>query len=140
MIPGGIGFTFHHVGVACNDIAKEAVHFASLGYAAEGEPFEDAVQGVRGRFMAGQTPRIELLEPMSDASSGVLAPWLANGTKLYHLGYLVAHLEAAIEQMRVQRGKLVVAPVPAIAFGGRLIAFVMLPNRLLIELIASAQT
>jgi len=30
---------------------------------------------------------------------------------------------------------LIVAPVPAVAFGGRKIAFLMLPNRLLIELI-----
>jgi hypothetical protein len=32
----------------------------------------------------------------------------------------------------------VVAPVPAVAFGGRLIAFVMMPNMLLVELIAAA--
>ena len=137
MTPGENGFTFHHVGVACTDITTEAAQFGTLGYVAEGEAFEDPIQGVRGLFMAGQSPRVELLEPMSTDSSGVLTPWLASGIKLYHLAYCVPQLGAAIDAMRARRGKLVVAPVPAVAFGGRRIAFVMLPNRLLIELISS---
>jgi methylmalonyl-CoA/ethylmalonyl-CoA epimerase len=135
--PDENGFTFHHVGVACTNVATEASHFATLGYVAEGEAFEDPIQGVRGMFMAGQSPRVELLEPLVSASSGVLAPWLANGIKLYHLAYFVRQLGPAIDTMRTRRGKLVVAPVPAVAFGGRDIAFVMLPNRMLIELISS---
>ena len=131
------GFTFHHVGVACTDMAAEAAQFAALGYVAEGEAFEDPIQGVRGLFMAGQSPRVELLEPIGTGSGGVLAPWLAKGIKLYHLAYFVPELGVAIDAMRARRGKLVVAPVPAVAFGGRRIAFVMLPNRMLIELISS---
>jgi methylmalonyl-CoA/ethylmalonyl-CoA epimerase len=137
MTPGESGFTFHHVGVACTNITTEAAQFAVVGYVAEGEPFEDPIQGVRGLFMAGQSPRVELLEPMGTISSGVLAPWLAKGIKLYHFAYFVPRLAPAIDAMRARRGKLVVAPVPAVAFGGRPIAFVMLPNRLLIELISS---
>ena len=128
---------FHHVGVACTDIVAEAKQFATLGYAVEGEPFEDTVQGVRGQFMAGQSPLVELLEPLRVEPPGVLAPWLVQGVKLYHLGYRVADLAHAIETLRARRGKLVVPPVPAVAFGGRSIAFLMLPNRLLIELIES---
>jgi methylmalonyl-CoA/ethylmalonyl-CoA epimerase len=131
------GFTFHHVGVACANIATEASYFATLGYVGEGEAFEDPIQGVRGLFMAGQSPRLELLEALVSGSSGVLAPWLAKGIKLYHLAYFVRRLGPAIDAMRTRRGKLVVAPVPAVAFGGRDIAFVMLPNRMLIELISS---
>jgi methylmalonyl-CoA/ethylmalonyl-CoA epimerase len=128
---------FHHVGVACTAIAAEERFFAMLGYRREGDVFEDRVQGIRGCFMAGQGPRVELLEPLAtgDAKS-VLAPWLAQGVKLYHLAYLAPRLAAAIAALRAQRAKLVVAPVPAVAFGGREIAFVMLPNRLLVELIA----
>lgn len=132
------GFTFHHAGVACTDIRAEATKLAALGYVAEGEAFEDPVQGVRGLFLAGQAPRLELLEPLGAANPGVLAPWLANGVKLYHLAYTVANLARSIETMRAARAKLVVAPVPAVAFGGREIAFLMLPNRLLIELIAES--
>jgi methylmalonyl-CoA/ethylmalonyl-CoA epimerase len=136
MTSDGIDLAFHHVGVACRDIEAEARHFAALGYVTEGRPFEDPVQGVRGIFMAGQAPRVELLAALSTTPSGVLAPWLDRGTKLYHLAYVVSDLEEGIEMMRKRRGKLVVPPVPAVAFGGRAIAFLMLPNSLLIELIA----
>jgi len=37
--------------------------------------------------------------------------------------------------MRAQRAKVLVPPVPAVAFGGREIAFLVMPNRMLIELI-----
>ncbi|HLX27871.1 MAG TPA: VOC family protein [Casimicrobiaceae bacterium] len=134
---------FHHVGVACRSIDAEAAHFAMLGYRIEGSAFDDPVQGIRGFFMVGQGPRMELLEPLGDAAhrgsekSGVLAPWLSSGTKLYHLAYVAPELLHAIDAMRKRRAKLVVAPVPAVAFAGRKIAFVMLPNRLLVELISA---
>lgn len=128
---------FHHVGVACADIRAEAAQFAPLGYVAEGAPFEDPAQGVRGQFMGGQAPRVELLEPLSAKPSGVLAPWLARDVKLYHLAYVVHDLARSIEALRARHGKLVAAPAPAVAFGGRAVAFVMLPNRLLIEVIAA---
>lgn len=134
---------FHHVGVACRDIDAEAAHFATLGYTIEGSAFDDRVQGVRGLFMVGQGPRMELLEPLRDAApdgsstNGVLSPWLSSGTKLYHLAYVAPDLRHAIDAMRRRRAKLVVAPVPAVAFAGREIAFVMLPNRLLVELISA---
>jgi methylmalonyl-CoA/ethylmalonyl-CoA epimerase len=131
------GLAFHHVGVASTAIAAEERFFAMLGYRREGEIFEDAVQGIRGCFMAGQAPRVELLEPLApEDAKGVLAPWLAQGVKLYHLAYVAPQLAPAIDAMRTQRAKLVVAPVPAVAFGGREVAFLMLPNRLLVELIA----
>jgi hypothetical protein len=48
----------------------------------------------------------------------------------------VADLDAAVASLRAARGKLLLAPTPAVAFAGRPIAFVMLPNQLLCELIA----
>jgi methylmalonyl-CoA/ethylmalonyl-CoA epimerase len=128
---------FHHVGVACTDFRAEAARLAPLGYIVEGAEFSDHRQGVRGIFLTGQSPRLELLEPLPGPSTGVLAPWLKQSIKLYHLAYVVRDLAHGIDRLRAQRGKLVVSPVPAIAFGGREIAFVMLPNCLLIELIAS---
>jgi methylmalonyl-CoA/ethylmalonyl-CoA epimerase len=127
---------FHHVGVACTNIEEEAARLASLGYVSEGAPFVDPVQGIRGLFVSGQSPRLELLEPL--APGGVLQPWLDSETKLYHLAYETPDLDASLARLRKSRAKLVVAPVAAVAFGGRYIAFVMLPNRLLVELIAMA--
>ncbi len=90
---------------------------------------------MRGLFLAGQAPRLELLQPLDDGDGGVLAPWLKQDIKLYHLAYEVEGIAGAIDRLRTQRAKLVVPPVPAVAFDGREIAFLMLPNRLLIELI-----
>jgi methylmalonyl-CoA/ethylmalonyl-CoA epimerase len=130
-------FEFHHVGVACADIRSEVARMAPLGYTVDGEEFTDLRQGVCGLFLIGQSPRLELLEPLSGAPGGVLAPWLLRGVKLYHLAYVVRGLADAVEHLRAKRGKLVVPPVPAVAFGGREIAFLMLPNQVLVELIAS---
>jgi methylmalonyl-CoA/ethylmalonyl-CoA epimerase len=130
------GLAFHHVGVACSDIDAEAQRLAPLGYIREGSEFRDPAQGVRGVFLAGQAPRLELLEALAGGTDGVLAPWLKQGVKLYHLAYETPSLADAIESLRRARAKLVVAPVAAVAFGGREIAFLMLPNRMLIELIA----
>lgn len=131
------GLVFHHVGVACTDIAAEVQRLECLGYARETPEFVDTLQGVRGIFLAGQQPRLEILEPLDNAS-GVLTSWLRAGTKLYHLAYEVVHLDDAIASMRRSRAKLVVPPTPAVAFQGRHIAFLMLPNRLLVELIAKS--
>jgi methylmalonyl-CoA/ethylmalonyl-CoA epimerase len=126
---------FHHVGVACADIAAEEARFALLGYRHEIGPFTDARQGVRGKFIVGHGPRLELLEPLSPDSS-TLAPWLDRDHKLYHLAYETGDLVAAIAYLRKESAKLMMDPTPAVAFDGREIAFVMLPNRMLVELIA----
>src|SRR4029079_692660 len=118
----------------CEDIEKEVNRLAPLGYVIEGQRFTDPRQGVHGLFVAGHYPRLELLQAL--ASDGVLSPWLRSGVKLYHLAYLTADIEQSIVSLRSNRTKLVVAPVEAAAFNGRQIAFVMLPNRMLIELIA----
>lgn len=136
MNPNSPHLEFHHVGVACRDVDAEAERLAALGYVPEHPEFLDPVQGVRGLFMTGQSPRLELLEPLHGAADGVLAPWLKQGIKLYHLAYLTPDLATEIERLRRARAKLMVKPVPAVAFGGREIAFLMLANGILIELIS----
>lgn len=128
---------FHHVGVACRSIDEEIRQFAALGYVVEGPRFVDPQQGIRGQFVCGVTPRLELLEAL-DEEGGVLAPWMRSGIKLYHLAYETEGLEKSIIALRAQGAKLVVEPVPAVAFAGREIAFLMLRNRMLVELIARA--
>jgi methylmalonyl-CoA/ethylmalonyl-CoA epimerase len=136
MMTDAPGLDFHHVGVACTAIEDEAERFRPLGYRIDGAAFEDPVQGVRGMFLMGQSPRLELLQPLAGADGGVLAPWLARGAKLYHLAYVADDLSVAIDRFRAQDAKLVVPPVPAVAFDGREIAFLMLRNGVLVELIA----
>jgi methylmalonyl-CoA/ethylmalonyl-CoA epimerase len=128
-----MSLTFHHVGLACLDLDSESRRLATLGYVAEGKDFNDPIQGVRGRFLNGGGPRLELLAPLTKA--GVLSPWLKAGVKLYHLAYQTPNLDAELARMRSEGAKVVVPPVPAAAFEERKIVFLMMPNMLLTELI-----
>lgn len=128
-------FKFHHIGYATSSIEQERNTFLALGYELEGKPFIDNSQGVAGCFIKGPGPRIELLENLPN--SDTLTPWLSAGIKMYHFAYCVDSLGGAIEWAKARRAMLVVLPVPAIAFDGRKIAFVMLRSGLLVEFIES---
>ncbi len=129
---------FHHVGIACRDLAREESELAAVGYARVGETFTDPRQGVVGVFLEGGGPRLELVAPQ--VGSDVLEPWLAGRAKMYHLAYEVPGVTAAITAVDEAGGRLVSAPTPAVAFGERPVCFVMLPNRLLVEFIESSHT
>lgn len=125
---------FHHVGVACRNLDREQTVFEAMGYRLEGEPFEDPIQGIRGRFLTGVGPRVELVAPLG-SDVNVLTNVLGHGVKMYHLAFTTSDMELSLDEAARARGKLMVAPVPAVAFGGQRIAFVFLPNMLLMELI-----
>jgi len=124
---------FHHIGYATNDIEDEYVQLQLLGYTLEGNNFIDTTQGIKGVFITGGGPRIELLENLP--GSNTLTPWLNANTKVYHIAYHVDDIEYTIEQIRQFRARLIVSPVASIAFSGRKIAFVMLRSCLMIEFI-----
>lgn len=128
-----VGYTFHHLGYATTNIARERTLFEFLGYRQEGDIFSDAIQGITGCFMIGSGPRVELLEPLP--GSQTLTPWLNAGIKIYHFAYWVNDIEQAIEWTRSQRAKVITQPKPSVAFDLRRICFVMFRNGLLIELI-----
>lgn len=127
------GYEFHHIGYATTSIVRERGLFEFLGYQLEGEPFCDFQQGVSGCFLSGPGPRIELLENLPDTDT--LTPWINAGVKLYHFAYLVDSVSNAIDWARGRRAKVIVQPVPATAFGGRHISFVMFSNGLMLEFI-----
>ncbi len=127
------GNTFHHIGYACTTIARERPVLEAMGYRLEQAAFSDPVQGVHGCFMVGAGPRIELLENLP--GSDTLTPWLSAGIKMYHLAYEVHDIHATLKWARGRRGIVKVPPVAAVAFGGRLIAFVFFRNGLWTEFI-----
>jgi len=126
--------SFHHIGIACRSLEREAEAYASVGYSPEAGEFDDPGHGIRGVFLAGPGPRLELVVDRPGAH--VVEPWLRSGSAVYHLGFEVADLQGAIEEQLRARAKLVVAPRAAVAFAGRSVAFMMLRNRMLLELIA----
>jgi methylmalonyl-CoA/ethylmalonyl-CoA epimerase len=65
----------------------------------------------------------------------VLMSWLNQGPKMYHQAYEVKSLDQAITPLSERLGVVVSRLKPAVAFAGRRIAFLMIPNRWLVELI-----
>jgi methylmalonyl-CoA/ethylmalonyl-CoA epimerase len=125
-------FTFHHLGVACESIAAEIANWELLGYHSDGAPFVDEEQGIRGLFMVGGGPRIELLEAISGSST--LTPWIKRRVKLYHMGYLVDSFDAVMETLIADGATVARSPMISLFFGARIV-FLMMPNMALIELV-----
>lgn len=131
-----VGATFHHIGIACRSITREEAALGLIGYRRAGPVFQDSIQGVEGVFLEGGGPRLELLVNLPGSST--LDPWLKCESRMYHLAYEVPDLDASVNSLQSSRAKLVSGPVPAVAFDGRRIAFVMLRTMSLVELIAAA--
>jgi methylmalonyl-CoA/ethylmalonyl-CoA epimerase len=124
---------FHHLGVACRTIEREAQIWSSLGYEREGDDFEDPIQKVRGRFIVGPGPRLELLTPTAPDSP--VAGVLERGVKIYHQAFVTPRFDATVAALIDSGNRVTAGPSPAIAFGGRRIAFFLMPNMNLIEII-----
>jgi methylmalonyl-CoA/ethylmalonyl-CoA epimerase len=126
---------FHHIGIACERIEDDVRPYELLGYRREGEIFEDSRQAIRGLFMRAGAIQIELIEPLGPESP--VNTFLSRGIQMYHQAFLSHNLREAV-RILIDKGAVIVShPKPAIAFGGRQVCFLLLPNRLLIELIAT---
>ena len=126
-------FVFHHIGCATKSIQNQKSFFKSFGYEAEAAEFSDANQGIRGCFLVGPGPRLELLENLP--GSATLTPWLDAGITFYHFAYEVARIDLALDWAVAQRARVIVPPIGAVAFEGREISFVFFRNKSLIEFI-----
>lgn len=126
--------TFHHIGIACRDIAKTQAFYLQMGYTAL-PIVEDPLQHVRISFLEKDgAPRLELLEPL-DEHSPVARTLATTGVTPYHMCYEVQDIEAAVAELRGQRFLLVNGPVPACAMNNKRIAFLYQKNTGLIELV-----
>jgi methylmalonyl-CoA/ethylmalonyl-CoA epimerase len=128
---------FHHLGVAVAELRPAIESYAELfGYRLVSGPFDDPIQKVSVCFLAkgdeGEA-LVELVAPLSDDSP--INRTLKKGGGAYHLCYEVEDLDEALRRL-AEKGCIVVAePVPAVAFGGRRIAWLFTPTRQLVELI-----
>ena len=126
--------SFHHIGIACRDIAKSMTFYTAMGYQAS-PIIDDPIQHVRVCFLEKEgAPRLELLEPL-DEQSPVARTLATVGVSPYHICYEVSDIMAAIEYMRGQRFLLVSGPVPACAMGDKRIAFMYQKHTGLVELV-----
>ena len=102
----------------------------------DGRSFDDPLQKARVAFLTTRAgdPQIELVEPLGD-DSPVQRFLQANGGGLHHLCYEVADLEQELADFRSRGAIIAKRPQPAVAFGGRRIAWVITAEKLLVELL-----
>ena len=103
----------HHVGIAVKSIGSVRPDL---------EPVHDPIQRVSVAFTEMHGLPVELIEPASDDSP--VSRSLRAGQRLQHLCFEVDELETAMERGRAAGFHTVAPPVPAVAFGGRRIAWV----------------
>ena len=130
---------FHHIGYAVMDIEAYLRDYLVPLFTPSSvtEPVTDPIQQVRVCFakLPGGT-LIELVQGIGEKSP-VSAIVGSRRGGLYHLCYEVDDLEATIARFRASRYLPLGKPVPAAAFGGRRILFMISPQRDLVEFVES---
>jgi methylmalonyl-CoA/ethylmalonyl-CoA epimerase len=125
----------HHVGFVLASIEERAESIArSLGAKWDGNIILDPLQKARVSFLTGaysQDTLIELVEPHGPESP--VSRFLNHGGGLHHLCYEVANLDRHLAFCRSLNAVLIQAPVPAVAFQGRRIAWAFTKHKMLLE-------
>lgn len=131
--PSEVSERLHHVGFVVASIDQSVADFEqTLGLEWQRPIFDDPLQRVRVTFLGTPgAPQFELVEP--DGSESPVRSFLARGGGLHHLCYEVENIEARLRQWREAGGLIVRPPVPAVAFGGRRIAWAYTRGKLLVE-------
>jgi len=128
---------FHHLGVAVGELRSAIESYGKLfGYRLVSGPFDDPIQKVSVCFLKKGDPGealVELVAPLTEDSP--INRTLKKGGGAYHLCYEVADLDEALRGFAAEGCVVVAEPVPAVAFGGRRIAWLFTPTRQLVELI-----
>jgi methylmalonyl-CoA/ethylmalonyl-CoA epimerase len=127
----------HHLGFVVADIAAAMPGFVrSMNAIWDGRIFADPHQKVKVAFLSTRPgdAQIELVEPNSD-DSPVLRFLNEKGGGLHHGCYEVADLEQALSDFRSRGSLIVKRPKPAVAFQGRRIAWLLTPEKFLVELL-----
>ena len=130
------GYALHHVGMLVDDIEARGAELVSrFGYEAATGIIEDAQQTAHVRFFRqpGAAHWLELVTPNGPDSK--LTGALKKGQTLHHLCYEVADIEAAAGDLRSESMFIVGPPTPAVAFGGRPVAWFLDRAGLLVELV-----
>lgn len=111
------------------------IYAATLGLSATTEIFHDPIQKVRVQFWGGGEAEslIELIEPAAEDSPVWRA--LKKGGGLDHLCYETPDIEKTVQQSLDRGAALVRDLAPAVAFGGRRIAFLYFLELGLIEFV-----
>ena len=134
-----MNFSFHHLGIAVRNLAEAMPVYRTLfGYEVVWGPLEDPLQRVSACFLRrgdGDT-LLELVAPA--AADSPIHQAIKKGGGAHHVCYEVDDIGAAMGHMTDHGSFLLSGPVPAIAFDGRPIAWLMTEGHLLVELLQAS--
>jgi methylmalonyl-CoA/ethylmalonyl-CoA epimerase len=128
------GLRLHHVGFVVANIEASVPGMSRALLASwNNEIFADPLQRVRVTFLNGgdRSPLVELVEPLGENSP--VFRFLGEGGGLHHLCYEVFSIPENLDRIRAAGGVIVSRAKPAVAFGGRLIAWALTREKLLLE-------
>ena len=130
----------HHIGFVVASIEKSMPGFVrSMAAEWDGRSFDDPLQKARVAFLTTRAgdAQIELVEPLGE-DSPVQRFLQETGGGLHHVCYEVPDLEQELAAFRSRGAVIAKRPKPAVAFGGRHIAWVITAEKLLVELLAES--
>ena len=137
-----LGFRLLHVGVAVPELGPTTELMTSLfGYRVISGPFDDPIQRVSVNFLTTQPSdiaEIELIAPLTE-DSPIRATLAKGGGSAYHLCFETADLDQALAHAVRLKCLIVSQPAPAVAFGGRRIAWIYTKSRQLFELVEASR-
>jgi methylmalonyl-CoA/ethylmalonyl-CoA epimerase len=129
----------HHVGVAVTDVRAAIASYAQMfGYELLHGPVDDPGQRVTVAFVGaagGGGLQYELVAPLAGARGSPIDRILSGSNSSYHLCYQVSDLEQSLSRFRQAGCTSIGKPGPAVAFGGRRIAWLLTPTNHLLELL-----
>ena len=125
----------HHTGFVVASISDVIESFCrSVRGTGWSQTWQDPIQRVRVAFIypAGPgDPSIELVEPADEKAP--VQKFLERGGGLHHVCYEVHNIAAEVAAATSRGLTVIRRPQPAVAFGGRRIAWVLTKEKLLVE-------
>jgi methylmalonyl-CoA/ethylmalonyl-CoA epimerase len=134
--PANPDLRLHHIGIVVRKIEEfRPFYLDVLQYRERTSVIHDPVQTafVQFFFVPGTGYYLELVAPDSESSK----LWKASqkGRSLNHLCYSCGNIAATVSFLKESACFVIQNPVPAVAFDGRSIAWLMTPDGLLIEIV-----
>ena len=134
--PSGLDVRLHHIGLVVRSIEESRSFYVDvLRYRERTPVIHDPIQTAFVQFflIPGSDHYIELVAPDSDTSK--LRAASRKGMPLNHLCYSCEIITHVVSFLKESGCMVIQEPVPAVAFDGRLIAWLMSPDGLLLEIV-----
>jgi methylmalonyl-CoA/ethylmalonyl-CoA epimerase len=133
-------FKLHHVGFAVPEIESTSrLYVRRYQYTICSPVIHDPIQTAYVQFLRlpGDHVYLELVAP--DSPQSKLTKAISKGGGLNHLCYSVERMDEAITALRATEMALICAPIEAVAFTGRKIAWLLGRDPLPVELVERAK-